>query len=75
MSRRSEFSGGTGAQRIESTTFPSLNSVAFKNQDDGSKALLVFNSASSQQEFTVSDDGDRFSYTLPGKSLATFTWK
>ena len=64
-----------GAVRLDSNTFGSGNveDVAFKNPD-GSHALLVQNANSASQTFNVSENGQSFTYTLPGKSVATFTW-
>jgi glucosylceramidase len=65
-----------GAHRINSNTFGagSIEDVAFQNPD-GSIVLLVLNSASGAETFTVSSKGDSFNYTLPAGALATFTWK
>ncbi|GAA0135084.1 hypothetical protein YSY43_19240 [Paenibacillus sp. YSY-4.3] len=64
-----------GAVRIKSNTLGSgsIENVAFKNKD-GSKALLVLNSAKSQREFTVQWGAQSFTYTLPAGAVATFTW-
>jgi glucosylceramidase len=64
-----------GAVRLDSNTFGSGNveDVAFKNPD-GSHALLVQNANSAAQTFNVSESGQSFTYTLPGHSVATFTW-
>jgi glucosylceramidase len=65
-----------GAVRIDSNTFGSGNieDVAFKNPD-GSTALIVLNAnSSSAQTFGVSQNGQSFTYSLPAKAVATFTW-
>lgn len=65
-----------GAVRIDSNTFGSGNieDVAFRNPD-GSNALVVLNAdASNAHTFNVSENGQTFSYTLPAKAVATFTW-
>ncbi|MHA6757199.1 RICIN domain-containing protein [Streptacidiphilus sp. PAMC 29251] len=65
-----------GAVRIDSNTFGSGNieDVAFKNPD-GSTALLVENAdTSNAHTFGVNQSGQSFTYTLPAKSVATFTW-
>jgi glucosylceramidase len=65
-----------GAVRIDSNTFGSgnLEDVAFKNPD-GSDALIALNAdTSSAHTFNVDENGQYFSYTLPAKAVATFTW-
>ena len=64
-----------GAVRIDSNTFGANNiqDVAFQNPD-GSHALYVQNADSASRTFNVSESGQFFTYTLPGKSVATFTW-
>jgi glucosylceramidase len=64
-----------GARRIASSTgVDSLETVAFRNADDGSKALIVFNGGTGAQKFGVRWSGRSFSYTLPGSSVVTFSW-
>jgi len=65
-----------GAHRIASNTFGagSIEDVAFQNPD-GSLALFVLNSAAASTAFTVRWKAQTFNYTLPGQSMATFTWK
>ena len=64
-----------GAQRIASTSgFDGIASVAFRNVDDNSKVLIVVNSGTASRRFGVQSAGKSFSYTLPAKSAATFTW-
>jgi glucosylceramidase len=63
-----------GATRVYSSNAPGFISVAFKNPD-GSKALVVYNENSQRQSFRVVWSGETFSYSLPGLSGATFTWK
>jgi len=64
-----------GAYRIDSNTFGSgsVEDVAFQNPD-GSIVVLVFNSATNSNRFSVSWGGHTFSYTLPGGAVATFEW-
>lgn len=63
-----------GARRIASSSgHDGLDTVAFRNADDGSVALLVANAAQ-QREFSVRVGGRSFRYTLPAGSVATFTW-
>ncbi|RJG27321.1 glycoside hydrolase family 30 protein [Massilia cavernae] len=64
-----------GARRIFSSSgHDQLDSVAFRNADDGSIALLVFNSAQEQRRFSVRVGARSFGYALPAGSAATFTW-
>lgn len=64
-----------GARRISSSSsVNALESVAFRNADDGSIALIVLNSASDARTFSVRHAGAAFDYTLPGGSVATFAW-
>ncbi|MDG6104698.1 discoidin domain-containing protein [Dactylosporangium aurantiacum] len=68
-----------GAVRIASTSFGTtgwngqIMDVAFRNPD-GSTALVVHNENDDPRTFTVAAGGRTFDYTLPGGSLATFTW-
>lgn len=65
-----------GAVRVDSNTFGSGNieDVAFQNPD-GSTAMVVLNSdTANSHSFNVSENGQSFSYTLPAKAVATFTW-
>ena len=65
-----------GAVRINSNTFGSGNveDVAFRNPD-GSTALVVLNAdTANAHTFGVTESGQSFSYTLPAKAVATFTW-
>jgi glucosylceramidase len=71
-----------GAMRISSNTFgnmtqfssnSSLDDVAYKNPD-GSKALVVVNNTSASSTFGVQWGSQSFTYTLPSKAIATFTW-
>ena len=64
-----------GAHRIASTTDVSgLKSVAFKNSDDGSKTLIVLNTAASTVSFSVRSAGTIIPYALPAGAVATFRW-
>jgi glucosylceramidase len=64
-----------GAHRIESNSdIEGLKSVAFRNADDGSMVVIVYNSAVEPRLFSVKSEGHAFRYTLRGQSLATFTW-
>lgn len=69
-----------GAVRIASTSFGTTGwngevmDVAFKNPD-GSTVLVAHNENDNAQAFAVQEGDQRFTYTLPGDSLATFVWK
>lgn len=64
-----------GAVRIKSNTFGSggIENVAFLNPD-GSKALIVLNSAKTERQFKVRSGDSSFVYALPAGAVATFTW-
>lgn len=62
-----------GAVRIYSSNTPAIASVAFLNPDE-TTALIVYNNASSSQQFQVQWGQQSFPYTLPAQSAATFTW-
>ncbi|MGW7285920.1 ricin-type beta-trefoil lectin domain protein [Streptomyces sp. NPDC054847] len=62
-----------GAHRIASTGSSAVPNVAWRNPD-GSKALIAYNDSSSAQTMTVNWGGQRYTYSLPGKTSATFTW-
>jgi glucosylceramidase len=65
-----------GARRIYSSSgYDQLDTVAFRNADDGSVALLVVNSAKEERSFAVRVGQHSFSYRLPAASVATFTWR
>ncbi|MCT9930814.1 ricin-type beta-trefoil lectin domain protein [Planotetraspora sp. A-T 1434] len=62
-----------GAYRIDSTANSSVPNVAWKNPD-GSKALIAYNNTGGPQSVKVNWGGQSFTYTLPTKTSATFTW-
>jgi glucosylceramidase len=68
-----------GAVRIGSTSFGTTGwngevmDVAFVNPD-GSTVLVAHNENDDAQAFAVQEGDQRFTYTLPGDSLATFVW-
>jgi len=68
-----------GAVRIGSTSFGTtgwngeVEDVAFVNPD-GSTVLVAHNENDNAQAFAVQEGDQRFTYTLPGDSLATFVW-
>jgi glucosylceramidase len=62
-----------GATRIASTANGTVPNVAYRNPD-GSKALLAHNGGTSAQSVKVQWGGQSFTYTLPARTTATFTW-
>jgi glucosylceramidase len=62
-----------GAYRIASTASSTVPNVAWRNPD-GSKALIAYNDTGSTQTVRVNWGGSSFSYALPTKTSATFTW-
>jgi glucosylceramidase len=62
-----------GAVRIDSNDNSTVRNVAWKNPD-GSKALIAYNSSTSDQSVRVNWGGQSFTYNLPGHTSATFTW-
>jgi glucosylceramidase len=63
-----------GAKRIASDSTPrGLESVAFKNPD-GSKVMIVLNSAQTAKAFKMIAAHKSFSYTLAKGALASFIW-
>ncbi|MFK0107386.1 ricin-type beta-trefoil lectin domain protein [Streptomyces sp. NPDC091217] len=62
-----------GAQRIASTASTAVPNVAWRNPD-GSKALIAYNSSSSAKTVTIDWGSQHATYSLPGKTSATFTW-
>ncbi|MFD5787809.1 RICIN domain-containing protein [Streptomyces sp. NPDC127037] len=64
-----------GATRIGSTSQGSggVENVAFQNPD-GTRAAYVVNSATSSQQFSLTDNGRSLVYTLPAGAVATFVW-
>jgi glucosylceramidase len=62
-----------GALRAYSSNASGFVSVAFKNPD-GSKALVVYNESRGPQSFQASWGTQKFTYSLPSLSGATFVW-
>ncbi|WP_188889076.1 S-layer homology domain-containing protein [Paenibacillus radicis (ex Gao et al. 2016)] len=64
-----------GAVRIKSNTYGagSIEDVAYRNPD-GSKVLLVLNSAKQSKTFKARWGTQSFTYTLPAGAVATFVW-
>ncbi len=64
-----------GAHRIASTTnVGGLQSVAFKNADDGSKVLIVLNTATAEVSFAVHFGGEAILYAIPPGAVVTLRW-
>jgi len=62
-----------GAFRIASTANASVPNVAWINPD-GSKALVAYNASGTTQTLRVIWGAQTFSYSLPARTSATFTW-
>jgi glucosylceramidase len=62
-----------GAYRIDSTAGGTVQNVAYKNPD-GSKALIAHNGGGSAQSVKVQWGNQSFTYNLPARTTATFTW-
>ncbi|GHF98002.1 glucosylceramidase [Amycolatopsis bullii] len=62
-----------GAYRIDSNDSSAVRNVAWKNPD-GSKALIAYNSGTGAQSVRVNWGSSSFTYSLPGRTSATFTW-
>ncbi|MFC8172298.1 ricin-type beta-trefoil lectin domain protein [Streptomyces sp. NPDC057242] len=62
-----------GAYRIASTDNATVQNVAWRNPD-GSKALIAHNGGGSAQSVRVDWGGQSFTYSLPARTTATFTW-
>jgi len=65
-----------GAQRVDATAVvDGVDTVAFRNADDGSLVLIVCNPAAQPRTLTVRHAGRAFDYTLPRESAATLVWR
>lgn len=64
-----------GAVRIESTQPAGLETVAFRNADDASTALLVLNPTAAPVSFAVRAGSRAFIYAIPASAVTTFVWK
>jgi glucosylceramidase len=62
-----------GAFRIDSNDNSAVRNVAWKNPD-GSKALIANNTSGTNQSVRVNWGNQSFTYNLPAKTSATFTW-
>ena len=65
-----------GAHRIASSTgLGGLQSVAFRNADDGSRVVIVVNTAAADVTFTVREASNAVTYALPAGAVVTFRWR
>jgi glucosylceramidase len=65
-----------GARRIASTSgLDSLETVAFRNADDGSKVLIVVNDSARERPFVVRFGIRSFRVSMPPTAVATLRWK
>ncbi|MER7829276.1 ricin-type beta-trefoil lectin domain protein [Streptomyces sp. NPDC095602] len=62
-----------GAYRIASTADSTVQNVAWRNPD-GSKALIAHNGGTGARSVRVNWGDQSFTYTLPARTTATFTW-
>ena len=62
-----------GAFRIASTANTSVPNVAWINPD-GTKALIAYNASGTAQNVKVIWGDQSFTYSLPARTSATFTW-
>jgi glucosylceramidase len=64
-----------GAHRIASSSdIEGVKSVAFQNADDGSKVLIVLNTAPLERRVIVRWSNQSFSYAVPAGAAVTFHW-
>lgn len=64
-----------GAHRIASSSdIEGVKSVAFQNADDGSKVLIVLNTAPIERRVIVRWSNQSFSYAVPAGAAVTFHW-
>ncbi|HEU4748386.1 MAG TPA: glycoside hydrolase family 30 beta sandwich domain-containing protein [Gemmatimonadaceae bacterium] len=64
-----------GAVRIESTAPAGLETVAFRNADDRSTALIVLNTTTQSRNFAVRVERMAFMTSLPAGAVATYVWR
>ncbi|MGW3510593.1 ricin-type beta-trefoil lectin domain protein [Streptomyces sp. NPDC000994] len=62
-----------GAQRIASTASSTVPNVAWRNPDGG-KSLIAYNDATTAKTVTINWGSQHATYSLPGRTSATFTW-
>jgi len=63
-----------GARRVQSTTAPGLENVAFRNPD-GSTVLIIVNTTRGERHFGVRSHRRVVGYALPGGAVATLRWR
>ena len=65
-----------GAERIQSTpVVDGVDTVAFRNADDGSIVLVACNSGAAPRRLTVRHGARAFEVELPRESVASFVWR
>ncbi|MBP2473339.1 glucosylceramidase [Crossiella equi] len=62
-----------GAVRVDTNNTAAVSNVAWRNPD-GSKALIAYNTSGANQNVRVNWGGQSFTYDLPARTTATFTW-
>ncbi len=65
-----------GAKRIYSSSLPDkgIENVAFLNTD-GSRVMVVINTTQQERTFSVSEQGNAYSYSLKPGAAATLVWR
>ncbi|MEO0469750.1 MAG: RICIN domain-containing protein [Bacteroidota bacterium] len=63
-----------GATRFQASSNNNLIHATALQNPDQSKVLLVYNDRSQSTTVKVIEGGQAFTYSIPGKSAATFTW-
>jgi glucosylceramidase len=65
-----------GARRVASTSdVGGLQTVAFRNADDGSKVLIVLNGGPTAASFAMRSGTASFHYVLPAGAVVTLRWR
>jgi glucosylceramidase len=65
-----------GAHRVASSTnVNGLQSVAFKNADDGSKVLVVLNTGATDVSFAIHAGDKAIPYSIRGGAVVTLRWR
>ena len=64
-----------GAVRIGSSAPNGFETVAFRNPDDRSTALIVLNTTTATSQLAIRVGQKTFATSLPAGAVATFTWK
>jgi glucosylceramidase len=61
---------------VESTATEkeNIDNVAFQNVPDGSIVMVMVNSNVDARAVSVAEGQNRFEYTMPPRSVATFVW-